>query len=66
MPIKKGSKRSWEAGRPKFTEGEIVRRLITLSRKQNDFLDQQKNASAYIRRLIDREMAKQKKEARDL
>jgi hypothetical protein len=62
MPIKKGSKRTWAAGRPRFTSGEVVRRLITLSREQNDFLEQQDNASAFIRRLLDREMAKQRRQ----
>ena len=60
MPIRKGSKRTWEAGRPRLP-GKSVRRLLVLTEEQDQFLETQGNASEFIRRLLDREMARSHK-----
>jgi hypothetical protein len=62
MPIKKGTKRTWEAGKPKLT-GEVVGFFVRLTREQYEFImSRQENAASYIRKLISREMAKKARE----
>jgi intergrase/recombinase len=62
--VKKGEKRSWVAGKPKFTNGELRRVTLLLSDKQIQFLHHQGNVSATVRRLIDTEMARSQKRER--
>jgi len=59
--VKKGEKRPWVAGKPKFTNGELRRVTLLLSDKQIQFLHQQGNVSATVRHLIDAEMARTQK-----
>jgi hypothetical protein len=59
--VKKGEKRPWVAGKPKFTNGELRRVTLLLSDKQIQFLHQQGNVSATVRRLIDTAMARSQK-----
>jgi len=54
--VQKGEKRPWVAGKPKFTYGELRRVTLLLSDKHVQFLHQQGNVSATVRRLIDEEM----------
>jgi hypothetical protein len=54
--LQKGEKRPWVAGKPKFTNGELRRVTLLLSDRQVQFLHQQGNVSATVRRLIDKEM----------
>ena len=60
MPIKKGSKRTWDAGWPKV-EGEIVKVMVNLRADQRDFLKANGNVSQQIRDLIDAVMKPAKK-----
>lgn len=55
MPIPKGTKRTWEAGRPRLP-GKPIRRLVVITEEQDQFLERQGNASEFIRGLLDRAM----------
>jgi hypothetical protein len=57
MPLRKGAKRTWDAGRPRLP-GAAVRRLIVLTEEHDKFLETQPNASQFIRQLLDQEMAR--------
>ena len=59
--VQKGEKRPWVAGKPKFTNGDLVKVMVLLSDKQLDFLKNQGNVSATIRTLVDREIARLQK-----
>src|SRR5262245_64109000 len=56
--VKKGERRPWVAGKPRFTNGELQRVTLLLSDKHLEFLHQQGNVSATVRHLIEREMAR--------
>lgn len=45
--------RAKNAGRPRFTDGEIVPVMIKLSREQYTYLKSTGNLSAEVRRLVD-------------
>ena len=62
MPIRKGTKRTWDAGKPRLP-GASVRRLIILTEEHNNFLGTQPNASRLIRQLLDQEMARTRGES---
>jgi hypothetical protein len=53
-----GEKRLWIAGKREFTNGELRRMTPPLSNRHVQFLHQQGNVSATVRRLIDKEMAR--------
>lgn len=57
MAIRKGTKRTWEAGRPRLPSAP-VRRLFVLTEEHDEFLGTQKNASQLIRQLLDQEIAR--------
>jgi len=56
--VKKGERRPWVAGKPKFTNGELRRVTLLLSDRHVHFLHQQGNVSATVRRLVEDEMAR--------
>jgi len=46
-------KKTWDRGRLRFTDGEIVHVTLKLSREQYDYLKATGNLSAEVRRLVD-------------
>jgi hypothetical protein len=59
--VKKGERRPWVAGKPKFTNGELRRVTLLLSDQHLQFLHEQGNVSATVRRLIEQEIARTRK-----
>jgi hypothetical protein len=61
VPVPKGSRRPWVAGKPKFTNGYLQKVMVLLSNHQVSFLKRQGNLSAAIRDLVEKEMARSQK-----
>lgn len=55
-PVSK-RRRPENSGRPRFTEGRVVKAMILLSERQYDYLTSTGNLSAEVRRLIDEAQA---------
>jgi hypothetical protein len=65
--VPKGQKRSWSAGKPKFTNGELVKTIVLLSEKHRNFLKArgEGHVSAAVRQLVEDAMARREKASKN-